>query len=136
MTRAHALLSASGAKRWMSCGPSARLEDELPESSSVYADEGTFLHSVVEHCLRAGMDVAQLCGVAPWEQSQFFTKENQEAAHFCIDFAREQIKRSASLSMSRSSTSPMSYLKVLVLPTWSLSETVALMGTTGNLGRE
>ena len=74
----------------MACGPSARLEDDLPESRSEFADEGTFLHSVTEHCLRSGLDVAQLCGVSPWEESAFFTKENQEAAQYCIDFAREQ----------------------------------------------
>jgi hypothetical protein len=73
----------------MNCGPSARLEDDLPESRSEFADEGTFLHSLVEHCLINGEDVAQVCGVAPWEESKYFTKENQEAAQYCIDYARD-----------------------------------------------
>lgn len=46
--RAHALLSASGAKRWMACTPSARLEEQLPEKSSSYADEGAFAHALAE----------------------------------------------------------------------------------------
>ena len=46
--RAHALLSASGAKRWMSCPPSARLEDNFAESKSEYADEGSFAHTYAE----------------------------------------------------------------------------------------
>lgn len=88
MTRAHALLSASGADRWMQCPPSARLEDDLPESRSEFADEGTFLHNLTEACLGKGLDVAQMCGVSPWEESRFFTKENQDAAQFCIDAVR------------------------------------------------
>lgn len=46
--RAHALLSASGAKRWMACTPSARLEEQLSEKSSPYAAEGTFAHALAE----------------------------------------------------------------------------------------
>lgn len=42
--RKHALLSASGADRWMHCTPSARLEENFTEKSSVYAEEGTLAH--------------------------------------------------------------------------------------------
>lgn len=44
----HAKLSASGAKRWMSCTPSASLEDQFPESTSGYAEEGTFAHALAD----------------------------------------------------------------------------------------
>jgi hypothetical protein len=44
----HARLSASGAKRWMTCTPSVALEEQFPEGSSTYADEGTFAHSLAE----------------------------------------------------------------------------------------
>jgi hypothetical protein len=50
--REHALLSASGASRWLACPPSARLEDTLPETSSAYADEGTLAHEVAKVQLR------------------------------------------------------------------------------------
>lgn len=50
--RQHALLSASGAYRWMSCTPSARLEDQEPESRSSYASEGTLAHEFAEVELR------------------------------------------------------------------------------------
>lgn len=49
---AHAILSASGAKRWLNCTPSARLEASLPEVSSPYADEGTLAHAIAELRLR------------------------------------------------------------------------------------
>lgn len=51
--RAHALLSASGASRWLNCTPSAKLEDEYGESkSSVYAQEGTLAHELSELYLK------------------------------------------------------------------------------------
>jgi hypothetical protein len=45
---AHALLSPSAAHRWMHCTPAARLEAQLPASTSAYAQEGTLAHSVCE----------------------------------------------------------------------------------------
>ncbi|MFZ5650129.1 MAG: DUF2800 domain-containing protein [Bacillota bacterium] len=48
----HALLSASGASRWLTCTPSARLEETLPESTSEYADEGKLAHEIAELKLR------------------------------------------------------------------------------------
>lgn len=52
----HAVLSASAAKRWMNCPPSARLEEKLKgifgDASSEYAREGTQAHAVAELKLR------------------------------------------------------------------------------------
>ena len=39
--RGHAILSASGAHRWMACTPSARLELEFEDNSGEAAAEGT-----------------------------------------------------------------------------------------------
>lgn len=50
--RAHALLSASGAHRWLHCTPSARLEETIPESTSEYAEEGRLAHDIAELKLR------------------------------------------------------------------------------------
>ena len=54
---AHALLSASGAKRWLTCTPSARLEATLPEQKRQpgafdFSQEGTTAHSLAEVKLR------------------------------------------------------------------------------------
>lgn len=46
--RAHALLSASGSSRWMSCTPSAKFEEQFPSEESEYAKEGTFAHELSE----------------------------------------------------------------------------------------
>ena len=44
----HALLSPSGASRWMACTPSARLEQRFPDSSRDAAREGTLAHAICE----------------------------------------------------------------------------------------
>lgn len=51
--REHALLSASGASRWINCTPSARLEDKYGvRTTSVYAQEGTLAHEMSELYIR------------------------------------------------------------------------------------
>ena len=47
--RAHAVLSASSAHRWLHCTPSARLEDTVEDTSSEAAEEGTAAHALAEH---------------------------------------------------------------------------------------
>lgn len=54
--RAHAVLSASAAHRWMRCTPSARLEEEFPNHDTVYSIEGTKAHEMAEMLLRKWID--------------------------------------------------------------------------------
>lgn len=56
MPTKHALLSASKADRWIHCTPSARLEERVPDTPSVYAAEGTVAHAKAEEKLRNWMD--------------------------------------------------------------------------------
>lgn len=51
--RAHALLSASSAHRWLVCTPSARLEEQFPDTTSDAAKEGTLAHELAELKLRS-----------------------------------------------------------------------------------
>ena len=46
--RDHALLSASGANRWLACPPSAKLEEQFPDTTSDAAREGTLAHELAE----------------------------------------------------------------------------------------
>lgn len=58
----HALLGPSSAHRWLSCTPSARLEEGLPDTGSSYATEGTLAHRLGELLLRAeyeGVDITE-----------------------------------------------------------------------------
>ncbi|MET7074182.1 DUF2800 domain-containing protein [Trueperella pyogenes] len=50
--RAHALLGASSAHRWLNCTPSAVLEAEKPDTTSAAAEEGTAAHELAEYELR------------------------------------------------------------------------------------
>ena len=44
----HALLSASSAHRWLVCAPSAKLEEQFPDTQSTSASEGTLAHAIAE----------------------------------------------------------------------------------------
>ncbi|WP_394526515.1 DUF2800 domain-containing protein [Lacrimispora sp. JR3] len=50
--RAHALLSASSAHRWLYCTPSAKLEEQFPDTTSEAAKEGTLAHELAEMKVR------------------------------------------------------------------------------------
>ena len=53
MPTQHALLSASGAHRWLHCTGSPLLEKDFPDSTSAYAQEGTLAHELCELKLMA-----------------------------------------------------------------------------------
>ena len=51
----HAVLSASGAHRWLHCNPSARLELEFADRETEAAAEGTAAHALAEHKLKKAL---------------------------------------------------------------------------------
>ncbi len=52
----HAFLSASAAHRWLNCTAAPMFEKNFPNSSTVYADEGTLAHSICEVMARKKFD--------------------------------------------------------------------------------
>ncbi len=44
----HAILSASSAERWLNCTAAPRYEEQFPETTSEYAEEGRLTHSICE----------------------------------------------------------------------------------------
>jgi hypothetical protein len=48
---AHARLSPSGSKKWLSCPGSITLEAAFPNVSSEYTDDGTAMHTIAAICL-------------------------------------------------------------------------------------
>ncbi len=52
----HARLSPSSAHRWVRCAASVMMCEGLPDSTSVYAAEGTVAHTILETCGRDGVD--------------------------------------------------------------------------------
>ena len=51
----HALLSCSGSERWLECTASPRLEEKFPQTSSIFAEEGTLAHDLAELTLQKRM---------------------------------------------------------------------------------
>lgn len=83
---AHAALGASKAERWMNCPGSVRLSAGLPETISVYAQEGTAAHALAERALRKGLDAdvwldTEIEGVT-------VTEEMCEAVQVYLDYVR------------------------------------------------
>lgn len=67
----HALLSASGAHRWLACPPSATLEAGLPESTSQAAEQGTAAHALAEWKLRRALhDAPTTKPVSSWHDAE------------------------------------------------------------------
>ncbi|AGH17468.1 hypothetical protein RH08_00015 [Candidatus Liberibacter asiaticus] len=52
----HAFLSASSSHRWLKCPIAPTLESKIPQTTSIYASEGTFAHNLLAHCLEQGVD--------------------------------------------------------------------------------
>lgn len=58
----HAKLSASGAHRWIGCAGSVKAESGYPNTSSVFAMEGSAAHELAELCLMEGVKPFDLEG--------------------------------------------------------------------------
>lgn len=99
--RAHAKLSASGSKKWLTCTRSAALEEQFPDEQSQYAAEGTFAHEVFELMLQGyllrvdGRDFDKQ--MAKLRKHQFWSQDLHdyvtEAAHVAVDAINEARER-------------------------------------------
>lgn len=79
----HAKLSASGAHRWMACTPSASLESEFPESTSEYAEEGTFAHALADLIINYNLhNIAK----APFNKNFEKMKENRYFSQELLEY--------------------------------------------------
>lgn len=103
MPDVHAKLSASGAKRWISCPPSVQLEAQFKDTSSSFAEEGTFAHSLAETIINYNlhnMTKAEFNkALKKLQENEYYNKELQEYIdsyqHFifeCVNEAKAQTK--------------------------------------------
>ena len=92
--RAHALLSASGASRWIACNKSARLEESFEESTSSYAEEGTLAHEFAELALRKSVGKIELGdyrkAVNKLKKSEFYSPEMPDEVRKYTDYVIRQ----------------------------------------------
>lgn len=90
----HALLSASGAHRWMVCTKSPRLEESMEEETSFYAEEGTFAHELAELKIakEAGFISKQKYAnrLKKLRQDPLFNKDMEQATEVHKDFCMER----------------------------------------------
>lgn len=83
----HAVLSASGAHRWLNCLPSARLELEFANNESSAAAEGTAAHALCEHKLKKALHMRSKRPV-----SVYNTDEMEEHSDAYVEFVMEQLE--------------------------------------------
>lgn len=83
---AHAKLSASGSEKWMTCTPSARMEEPFPDEGSEFAREGTFAHAVFEQELLhyLGREVEPLPNELMHFDSPALVDYVRESVNYCI----------------------------------------------------
>lgn len=88
--RAHALLSASSAHRWLNCTPSAVAAELYPRETSEFAAEGTLAHEVAEAVARGTIPEAVPRGTIP-EDGPGITHEMLDCAAGYKGYIWEQI---------------------------------------------
>lgn len=100
----HAILSPSGAERWISCPASVRLTADMPNESSKYAMEGTCAHALAE--LEARLEFGMCTPAAAtrernlwrthWENEIGLTEEmEEEMANHVADYVTLLTERMA-----------------------------------------
>lgn len=99
--RAHALLSASGASRWLNCTPSARLEEEFgKEEASVYAAEGTLAHEFAELIIRHTIlkELSQAAFEARYYElleNDLYTEDMLDYVYQYVDYVKDELAASS-----------------------------------------
>lgn len=88
--RAHALLSASSAHRWLACPPSARLAANYPAQDTKFTREGTLAHEVAESIARERIMNERPTVV--WDQLDDVTPEMVACGMAYADYIEERIK--------------------------------------------
>lgn len=104
--RAHALLSASGASRWIACTKSARIEEAIrnekaskgiKETESEFAKEGTAAHELSEillaHELGHTTKAVKTRALNKFQkdQAQYYSEEMLEYVQGYVDFVMEEV---------------------------------------------
>lgn len=92
--RSHALLSASGSERWIACPASPRLEENFPEETSDFAQEGTLAHEFAEIMLRVDLKLMPMAEykkkLTDLKKSPRYYDGIQEDVKPYVDYVKQQ----------------------------------------------
>lgn len=86
--RAHAVLSASSAHRWLNCTPSARIEAGIDDQESDAAAQGTAAHELAEHKLRQALGLDATRPTSDWQD-----QEMDELTDDYVAYVLDQLKQ-------------------------------------------
>jgi hypothetical protein len=84
--RKHSKFSASGAERWFNCPGSVELSEGQPDKSSVWAEEGTKAHEVLEKVLKA-LDPNVFGENNAWIRHELPKTYNREMIQYALEAA-------------------------------------------------
>lgn len=93
--RVHAKLSASGSSRWLACPGSVQLEEQFPDTTTEYAEEGTAAHELSE--LYLGLYLGTMTKrtfnkkLKEAKEGNYYSKEMEYSVQQYVDFVIERI---------------------------------------------
>ena len=100
---AHAILSASASKRWLSCPPSARLERKFPDKAGEAAREGTLAHALAEAQIRRYLgeitDEEEALRIETIRDNALYAPEMDEYVSEYVDLCIEKINAAQGLAL-------------------------------------
>ena len=100
---AHAVLSASASKRWLSCPPSARLERKFPDKAGEAAREGTLAHALAEaqirHYLGEITDEEEALRIETIRDDALYAPEMDEYVSEYVDLCIKKINAAQGLAL-------------------------------------
>lgn len=95
-SRDHAALGASASHRWLMCPPSVRLSEKFADHTTVFAEEGTFLHELCELKLHRYLGDRTLevieAQYAEHMDNEFYTEEAERVTDEYVSFCIETIE--------------------------------------------
>lgn len=91
----HALLSASSASRWISCPPSVRLTEDIPDQTSSFAQEGTDAHELCAYLVEKALGRKAR---DPTARLEYYSEEMQEYAEDYRNYIMDQLEKAKGYS--------------------------------------
>lgn len=90
MPDVHAVLSASSSHRWLECPPSAKLNAEIADKASEYAQQGSLAHELAEYKIKSflGENVKD-----PTDSLTYFDQEMADCTDSYAEYVAEQVAK-------------------------------------------